>query len=101
MAEEKKAYDEWMRLYACDDPYWKVPTRYMDRSRVGVQEKKLEKFDRLYPGCADDLFEGVPTYYGVLCVSKNDSQDAIEKAYERKKKCSVYPDEVIEQAYKC
>ena len=100
MAEEKKAYDEWMRLYACDDPYWKVPTRYMDRSRVGVQEKKLEKFDRLYPGCADDLFEGVPTYYGVLCVSKNDSQDAIEKAYERKKKCSVYPDEVIEQAYK-
>ena len=99
MAEEKKAYDKWMQLYTCDDLYWKVPTRYMDRSRVGGQEKKLEKFDRLYPGCVDDLFEGLPTYYCVLCVSKNDSQEAIEKAYERKKECSVYPDDVIERAY--
>ena len=99
MGEEKRAYDEWMRLYTCDDPYWEVPSRYMDRSRVGGQEKKLEKFDRLYPGCVDDLFDGLPTYYGVLCVSKNDSREAIEKAYERKKKCSVYPDDVIERAY--
>ncbi|RJS80731.1 hypothetical protein CW713_07285 [Methanophagales archaeon] len=99
MAEEKKAYDDWMQHYACDDPYWKVPTRYMDRSRVGGQERKLDKFDRLYPGCVDDLFEGVPTYYCVLCVSKNDSREAIEKAYERKKKCSVYPEEVVERAY--
>lgn len=99
MAEEKKAYDEWMQLYTCDDPYWKVPTRYMDRSRVGGQEKKLEKFERLYPGCVDDLFDGLPSYYCVLCVSKNDSREEIEKAYERKKKCSVYPDEVLERAY--
>jgi curved DNA-binding protein CbpA len=99
MAEEKRAFEEWMQLYACDDPYWKVPTRYMDRSRVGGQERKLDKFDRLYPGCVDDLYEGLPTYYGVLCVSKNDSQDAIEKAYERKKKSSIYPEEVIERAY--
>ncbi|NQE06828.1 Chaperone protein DnaJ [ANME-1 cluster archaeon GoMg1] len=99
MAEEKKAYDDWMQLHVCDDPYWKVPTRYMDRSRVGGQERKLDKFDRLYPGCVDDLYKGLPTYYGGLCVSKNDSQDAIEKAYERKKKSSIYPEEVIERAY--
>ncbi len=99
MAEEKKAYEEWMELYTCDDLYWKVPTRYMDRSRVGGQEKKMEKFDRLYPGCVDDIFEGLPSYYCVLCVSKNDSREAIEKAYERKKNCSVYPEEVIERAY--
>ncbi|MBA7530808.1 hypothetical protein ES705_23019 [subsurface metagenome] len=99
MAEEKKAFDEWMQLFACDDPYWKVPTRYMDRSRVGTQEKKIEKFEKHYPGCIDDLFDGVPTYYCVLCVSRNDSRVAIEKAYERKKERSTYPDEVIERAY--
>jgi len=99
MAEEKRAFEEWMQLYTCDDHHWKVPARYMDRSRVGGQEKKLGKFDRLYPGCVDDLFKGLPTYYCVLCVSKNDSREAIEKAYERKKKCSVYPEEVLERAY--
>jgi curved DNA-binding protein CbpA len=99
MAEEKKAFDEWVQLFACDDPYWKVPTRYMDRSRVGAAEKKIEKFEKRYPGCIDDLFEGVPTYYCVLCVSRNDSRIAIEKAYERKKECSTYPDEVLERAY--
>ncbi len=71
----------------------------MDRSRVGGHEKKLEKFDRLYPGCVDDLFEGLPTYYGVLCVSKNDLRETVKEAYERKKKFSVYPDDVIERAY--
>lgn len=99
MAEEKKAYDDWMQLFACDDPYWKVPTRYMDRSRVGAAEKKIEKFEKHYPKCIEDLFDGVPTYYCVLCVSKKDSRVAIEKAYERKNDCSTYPDEVIERAY--
>nr|MBC8522270.1 hypothetical protein [Methanomicrobia archaeon] len=74
MAEEKKAYDEWMQLFACDDPYWKVPTRYMDRSRVGAAEKKIEKFEKRYPECIEDLFDGLPTYYCVLCVSRNDSR---------------------------
>lgn len=99
MGAEKEVYDAWMRLFACDDPYWNVPTRYMDRSRVGQQEKKLDKFERRYPKCIDDLFIGVPTYYCVLCVTKNDPPDAIKEAYERKKKHSVYPDEVIERAY--
>mgnify|MGYP001405460577 CR=1 FL=1 len=99
MGAEKDAYEAWMRLFACDDPYWEVPTRYMDRSRVGPQEKKLDRFERRYPKCIDDLFIGVPTYYGVLCVTRNDPPDAIKEAYERKKKHSTYPDEVIERAY--
>ncbi len=99
MAEEKKAFDEWMQLFVCDDPYWKVPTRYMDMSRVGAMGKKIEKFEKLYPKCIEDLFDGAPTYYCVLCVSKKDSRVAIERAYERKKECSTYPDEVIERAY--
>lgn len=88
-----------MRLYTCDDPYWKVPTRYMDRSRVGAAEKKIEKFEKLYPGCIDDLLYGLPTYYCVLCVSNNDSREAIKNAYERKKKRSTYNDEVLDRAY--
>jgi len=99
MAEEKRTFDDWMNLYTCDDPYWKIPTRYMDPSRVEGAVKKVEKLDKRYPGCADDLFGGLPTYYCVLCVSKSDSPQVIKEAYERKKNFSAYPDEVIERAY--
>ena len=99
MLEEKRAFDEWMQLYACDDPYWKVPRRYTDVSRVGRYTKKLEKLEKRYHGCVDDLFAGVPTYYCVLCVPTNAQPDAIKKAYERKKKCSTYPDVVLERAW--
>ena len=99
MSEEKRAFDEWMQRYACDDPYWKVPTRYTDFSRVGRYTKKLEKLEKRYHRCVDDLFTGVPTYYCVLCVSANAQPDAIKKAYQQKKKCSTYPAEVLERAW--
>ena len=47
----------------------------------------------------DDLYAGLPTCYSVLCLSKNASFDAVEKAYERKKRHSVYPDDVLKRAY--
>ncbi len=99
MAKDKRAFDDWMNLYTCDDPYWRIPTRYMDPSRVEGAIKKVEKLDKRYPGCADDLFGGVPTYYCVLCISKSDSPQVIKEAYERKKNFSAYPDVVIERAY--
>ncbi len=99
MPEEKKAFDEWMQLYVCDDPYWEVPSRYMDTSRVGQYLKKLQKLEKSYLLYIDDLYAGLPTCYSVLCLSKNASFDAVEKAYEQKKRHSVYPDDVLKRAY--
>jgi len=99
MTGEKEAYDEWMRLYTCSDPHWKIPSRYVDRSRVGGYEKRLWKFEKKYPECIDDLVTGAPTCYCVLCVTDDDPPDAIERAYQRKMKYSIYPDDMIERAY--
>jgi hypothetical protein len=99
MGEEKRAFDEWMEPYTCGDPYWKVPPRYMDPSRLEKIYDKIERFEKLYKKWTDDLYSGLPTYYGVLCVSKEASADDLKKAYEQKKKCSVYSSELIERAY--
>ncbi len=99
MSEEKKAFDEWMQFYVCDDPYWEIPSRYMDTSRVGQYLKKLQKLEKSYSLYIDDLYTGLPTCYSVLCLPKNASFDAVEKAYERKKRHSVYPDDVLKRAY--
>jgi hypothetical protein len=98
ISEEELAYNEWMQLFACDDPYWKFPTRYVDFSRLMGHAKKIESFGEQYSNHIEDLLSGVPTYYCVLCVSKNDPPDVIKKAYQRKIEHSGYPDDVIERA---
>ena len=97
ISEEELAYNEWMQLFACDDPYWKFPTRYVDFSRLMGHAKKFETFEKQYHDCIEDLLSGVPTYYCVLCV-KNDPPDVIREAYQRKIEHSEYPDDVIERA---
>jgi len=98
ISEEKQAYDEWMQLFACDDPLWKLPKRYVDFPRLMGHGKKFAEFEKHYPDCIDDLMTGVPTYYCVLCVSKNDPPDVIKKAYQRKKVPTTYPDAVLKRA---
>ena len=98
ISEEKRAYDEWMQLFACDDPLWKLPRRYVDFQRLMGHGKKFAEFEKHYPDCIEDLITGVPTYYCVLCVSKNDPPDIIKKAYQRKKVPTTYPDDTLERA---
>ena len=98
ISEEELAYNEWMQLFACDDPYWKFPTRYVDFSRLMGHGKRFESFGEHYSDCLEDLLSGSPTYYCVLCVSKNDPPDVIKEAYQRKIEHSTYPDDVIERA---
>jgi hypothetical protein len=71
----------------------------MDPSRLDKIYDKIERFEQLYPKWSKDLKSGLPTYYCMLCVSKDASADDLKKAYEQKKKCSVYPSEVIDRAY--
>jgi curved DNA-binding protein CbpA len=99
VGEEKKAFDDWISLFGCDDPYWKVPKRYIAPERLGGMHDKLERLEALYPECTDDLYNELPSYYGVLGVSKKSSKDDVKEAYERKKKYSGYPPDVIERAY--
>lgn len=98
ISEEALAYNEWIQLFACDDSYWKFPTRYVDFSRLIGHGKKMESFREQYSDCIEDLLTGVPTYYCVLCVSKNDPSDVIKEAYQRKIEHSTYPDNIIERA---
>ena len=98
ISEEELAYNEWIQLFACDDPYWKFPTRYVDFSRLMGHGKRMESFGEQYSDCIEDLLSGVPTYYCVLCVSKNDPPDVIKEAYQRKIEHSEYPGDVIERA---
>ncbi|RZN37546.1 MAG: hypothetical protein EF813_05700 [Methanosarcinales archaeon] len=98
ISEEKRAYDNWMQLFACDDPTWKLPKRYVHFQRLMGHGKKFAEFEKQYPDCIDDLMTGVPTYYCVLCVSKNDPPDTIQKAYQRKKLATTYPDEILKRA---
>ncbi|MEA3283142.1 MAG: hypothetical protein U9Q68_11445 [Euryarchaeota archaeon] len=98
ISEEELAYNEWMQLFACDDPYWKFPRRYVDFSRLMGHAKKIESFREQYSDYIEDLLSGVPTYYCVLCVSKNDPPDVIKEAYQRKIEQSEYPDDVLERA---
>ncbi|MEA3487859.1 MAG: hypothetical protein U9R10_01230 [Euryarchaeota archaeon] len=99
MAAEKKAFDDWMKHFACDDPYWKVPARYMDPSRLERFFSKFDKFEETYPKWVDDLYSSLPTYYCMLCVSRTATAEELKRAYERKKKHSFYPPELIERAY--
>jgi len=99
MSEEKKAFDEWLEPFTCEDTYWKVPTRYMDPSRLDRIYDKIERFEETYKKWTDDLYSGLPSYYCVLCIAKKASAEECKKAYERKKKCSVYSQELIERAY--
>ncbi len=98
ISEEELAYNEWIQLFACDDPYWKFPTRYVDFPRLMGHAKKFENLGNHYPDCVEDLLSGVPTYYCVLCVSKSDPRDVVRKAYQRKRGFSGYPDHVLERA---
>jgi hypothetical protein len=70
----------------------------VDFSRLIGHGKKMESFEEQYSDCIEDLLLGVPTYYCVLCVSKNDPSDVIKEAYQRKIEHSTYPDDVIERA---
>jgi len=82
-----------------NDPYWKVSSIYMDPHRVGKFISRFERFEDMHPEWADDLMNGMPTYYCILGVERGAAKDQLEQAYEKKLKFSSYPDEVIEEAF--
>ncbi|MDY6965934.1 MAG: hypothetical protein SVM80_08205 [Halobacteriota archaeon] len=96
----KEVFDEWMKYYQCDDPYWKISKRYIDPNRSSRLMQKFRKIEANHPEWADHLISGFPTYYAVLCAPKNSSEEMIKETYEKKIERSIYPLEVLEEAYK-
>ena len=83
----------------CSDPCWEIPKRYVDPSRLEYSYKKLNQIEENNPQWIEDLSSGMPTYYGILGVSKNSSNDEIERSYEKKIDYSTYPEDTIDEAY--
>ncbi len=82
-----------------DDPYWNISSEYVDGHRIGKYIAWFERFEELHPEWTYALMDGIPTYYCVLGVEHDASEAEIEAAYNRKKKLSSYPKDVIEEAF--
>ena len=85
-----------------DDPYWNIASDdygYVDVHRIGRYASKFERLEELHPEWVYALMDGFPTFYCVLGVEHDASDEQIEAAYEKKLKFSSYPDELIEDAF--
>lgn len=83
-----------------DDPYWKISTDNID-PRKGVQYiERFVNYQMRYPQWFYDIGSGIPTYYAVLGLLKGYSKEELQSAYEKECKFSVYPHDVIEEAYR-
>ncbi len=82
-----------------DDPYWNISGGYVDPHRIGKYIARFERFEDSHPEWTYALMEGIPTYYCILGVEHDAAEDEIEAAYERKKRLSSYPRDIIEEAY--
>jgi len=95
----KEESKEWINAVVCDDPYWKISNRYVDPCRLEPLIREVDLFEQQHPEWIEHLYDGLPTYYGVLSVIKNASPDMVKEAYDQKKRYSVYPEDVIDEAY--
>lgn len=99
MSKKKNKQKERPEIPVQDDPYWKVSRLFLDAHRVGRFMKKFEQFHEKYPEWTEALLDGLPTYYYVLGVQKDASEEAIEKAYKKKLELSYFSNDIVEEAY--
>ncbi|MDY6931764.1 MAG: hypothetical protein SVJ22_07640 [Halobacteriota archaeon] len=98
-ARGKEAFEEWTKFFNCDDPYWNISKRYVDPSRSSRLMQKFNKIETEHPGWTDHMVSGYPTYYAILCVPKDASEEILKESYDAKKERSVYGPELVEEAY--
>lgn len=82
-----------------DDPYWKVSNLHLDMHRLGRSLKQFEHFEEEYPEWTEPLLEGMPTWYCVLGVQREASEEEIEEAYSNKSQFSYFSGHYIKEAY--
>lgn len=95
---EKAALLIWMKKTLCKDPYWIKPTAYIADDGYNAWFNIFKKTKQKYPSWMVDLKSGMPTYYGVLGVTRGASPEKIEQQYLLKREYSSYPLEVLDDA---
>lgn len=105
MGNKKKRYQQVppdgpsQDMKAEEDPYWQVSTVHRDPSKGGRASSQFHKFIIRYPGWADDIFSGLPTYYGILGVLRGASPEHLLHNYKQEMIFSCFQDETVERAY--
>ena len=95
----KEKFVRWDESILHEDPYWRMPTKYISPYRLDGIHSMLSKIFEVNSQWEEDLSSGLPTYYSIFGLKKGASIHEIEKAYEIKKEHSIYPDDVIDAAY--
>lgn len=95
----KEKFMRWDESILHEDPYWRMPTKYISTHRLDGIYNKLSKIFEVNSQWEEDLTSSLPTYYSILGLKKGATIHEIEKAYEIKKEHSIYPDDAIEDAY--
>lgn len=97
--EGTEEFEKWISSMISTDPCWRISNRYVDPCRLEPLFREFDLFEQQYPIWVDHLYSGLPTYYGILCVTKNASLDMIKEAYDKKKRYSSYPEDIIDDAF--
>lgn len=97
--DEKDKLERWIASMASADPNWRISRQRVDPGRMGSIFLRFEQYEADHPLWVRHIDCALPTYYGILCVTRKDPQDIIRENYEKKKLNSIYPDDAIDEAY--
>lgn len=96
---EEVDLNEWLKYFDCKDKRWSISKRYVDPHRSSRLVQRFNQIGENHPLWTEHLASGLPTFYGLLCVSEKSSKEEIQKAYDRKLKYSIHSKEIIEEAF--
>ncbi len=96
---EEVDLEGWIKYFDCEDKKWNIAKRYVDPRRSNRLVQKFNQNEKDHPIWTEHLVSGLPTFYGLLCVSEDAPVEAIKAAYEKKSKYSIHAKELIDEAY--
>ena len=100
MWAEKESLLNWMVENLSSDPYWLKPTKYIEDHEYNARLDRIREIKRRHPTWIRNLEDNIPTYYGVLGVSKETPVKEIRKRYKVKKELSLYSDDILDDAHR-
>lgn len=90
---------DWIKYFDSEDKKWNIAKRYVDPRRSNRLVQKFNQIEKDHPIWTENLVSGLPTFYGLLCISEDTSEEETKAAYEKKSKYSIHAKELIEEAY--
>ena len=90
---------DWIKYFDCKDKKWDIAKRYVDPRRSNRLVQKFNQIEDVHPLWTEHLVSGLPTFYGLLCISEDTVEEGIRAAYEKKSKYSIHAKEIIDEAF--